>query len=370
MSIVSLHSVLLVVAVTHLVMASVMALFARHKIQYLSIASVVGIFGAAVACVIPFAAVIETTRPAMLHPGTLMGLMAFTFLQSIYPLGVSMPGYLQWKRMWKYALPVIILTILYLFFTKIGVTSPNYYTWKELGDAFFTLDMLLRAAMLGVSVYYVVNILRLPRTMLRQPHVPGYLRVYTTFLGFISCLYLWVILKFTVPLFEVWVILFTCANVYMCMRALETLALSLPQPAIKTVEEAPDFDATVAIEEDKEEDFNEANLRRFECLEYWMQHHRDDWKDYTFGRDQLCAGAGINRHLALQCVRSQGYNNIHEYINAYRVAELQRMISYGEILGIRDCLDAGFGTLKTARSNFERVTGKTLDEVLANKLDT
>lgn len=280
-----------------------------------------------------------------------------------------MPGYLQWKRMWKYALPVIILTILYLFFTKIGVTSPNYYTWKELGDAFFTLDMLLRAAMLGVSVYYVVNILRLPRTMLRQPHVPGYLRVYTTFLGFISCLYLWVILKFTVPLFEVWVILFTCANVYMCMRALETLALSLPQPAIKTVEEAPDFDATVAIEEDKEEDFNEANLRRFECLEYWMQHHRDDWKDYTFGRDQLCAGAGINRHLALQCVRSQGYNNIHEYINAYRVAELQRMISYGEILGIRDCLDAGFGTLKTARSNFERVTGKTLDEVLANKLD-
>ena len=84
MSIVSLHSVLLVVAVTHLVMASVMALFARHKIQYLSIASVVGIFGAAVACVIPFAAVIETTRPAMLHPGTLMGLMAFTFLQSIY----------------------------------------------------------------------------------------------------------------------------------------------------------------------------------------------------------------------------------------------------------------------------------------------
>ena len=199
--------------------------------------------------------------------------------------------------------------------------------------------------------------------------MPGYLRVYTTFLGFISCLYLWVILKFTVPLFEVWVILFTCANVYMCMRALETLALSLPQPAIKTMEEAPDFDATVAIEEDKEEDFNEANLRRFECLEYWMQHHRDDWKDYTFGRDQLCAGSGINRHLALQCVRSQGYNNIHEYINAYRVAELQRMISYGEILGIRDCLDAGFGTLKTARSNFERVTGKTLDEVLANKLD-
>ena len=159
--------------------------------------------------------------------------------------------------------------------------------------------------------------------------------------------------------FEVWLTLFTCANLYMCLRTLESLALTLPQPEIKVVEEKP---AEVQEEEDEEEDFNEANLQRFQTLEYWMQHNRDAWKEYTFGRDQLCAGTGINRHLALQCVRSQGYNNIHDYINAYRIAELQRMLSHGEVNNLRDCLDAGFGTLKTARSSFEKVTGMTLDQ--------
>lgn len=344
-------------------MASVMALFARHKVQYLSIAWIVGIFGAAVTCVIPFADLIEATRPAMLHPGPLFGLMAFVFLQSIYPLGIVMPGYLQWERMWKYSLPVIILGFLYFTFTMMGMTSPNYYTWRELGEAFFTIDMLLRAAMLAVSAYYIINIFRLPRVMLRYPHVPRYLLAYASSLGLSSCLYFWVIVQFSVTAFEVWIILFTLANIYMCLRSLETIALSLPQPEIQVVEVEP----TIDDETEEDEDFNEANLHRFEKAEFWMQHHREAWKDNTFGRDQLCEGTGINRHLLLQSVRSQGYNNIHDYINVYRVNELKRMIEAGEARNLTECLDAGFGTVKTARSCFEKVTGMTLDEVLASK---
>lgn len=359
MNAVSLHNILLASSVAHLVITAVMALLARHKVQYLSLAWIMGIFGFAVTGVIPFVGIIESTRPAILHPGTLVGLMGFLYLQSIYPLGITMPGFLQWKRMWLYARPVFILTLLYALFSFFGMTSPNYYTWSELASAFFTIDMLLRVMMLGVGIYYIINIFRLPRTMLRYPHVPRYLHVYAFVLGVSSCLYLWLILRFTVPAFEAWIVIFTLANLYMCLRTLETLALSLPQPEIKVVEEKPQ---EVQSEEDEEEDFNEANLQRFQTLEYWMQHNREAWKEYTFGRDQLCAGAGINRHLALQCVRSQGYNNIHDYINAYRIAELQRMLSHGEVNNLRDCLDAGFGTLKTARSSFEKVTGKTLDE--------
>ncbi len=359
MNVASLHSFLLASSVAHIMLTAVMALFARHKVQYLSLAWIMGIFAFGVTCVIPFADLIETTRPAMLHPGPLAGLMGFLYLQSIYPLGITMPGYLQWKRMWKYALPVIILTAIYLLLSLLGMTSPNYYTWSELRNAFFTLDMFVRLAMVGVCIYYIINIFRLPRVSLRNPHIPGYLKVYASVLGLISCYYLWINLCFTVASFEVWLSLFTLANLYMCLRTLETLALSLPKPEIKAVEEKPE---EVQAEEDEEEDFNEANLQRFQTLEYWMQHNRDAWKEYTFGRDQLCAGTGINRHLALQCVRSQGYNNIHDYINAYRIAELQRMLSHGEVSNLRDCLDAGFGTLKTARGSFEKVTGKTLDE--------
>ena len=148
----------------------------------------------------------------------------------------------------------------------------------------------------------------------------------------------------------------------MCFRTLETLALSLPKPEMKAVEEEP---ATIVAEEGREEDFNEANRLRFERIEFWMQHHHDEWKDYTFGRDQLCTAVGLNRHLLLQSVRSQGYNNIHEYINTYRIAELQRMIARGEVRTLGACQDAGFGTIKTARSSFEKVTGGSLDAFLA-----
>jgi len=359
----SLQSILLSVAIVHWIMAAVMALFARHKVQFLSIAWIVGIFGFAVTCVIPFADLIEATRPAMLHPGTLFGLMAFCYLQSIYPLGIVMPGYLQWERMWAYAVPIFIVSVLYGLLTFFGMTSPNYYTWGELLGAFFTIDMFLRLVMFGISIYYVVNIFRLPRKMLRYPHVPRYLLVYASALGLISCFYLWVILRFTVVNFEIWLALFSLANVYMCLRSLETLALSLPQPEIKVINDLPE--EPEPVDDDEKEDFNEANLRRFERTEFWMQHHREEWKDNTFGRDQLCEGTGINRHLLLQSVRSQGYNNIHDYINVYRVNELSRMIKAGEVRTLTECLDAGFGAIKTARSCFEKVTGETLDDCLA-----
>jgi len=167
MPISSLHNFLLCAAVVHILMTAVMAVFARHKIQYLSIAWFMGIFGVASACVVPFADAIESVRPAILHAGPLMGLMAVVFLQSIYPLGITMPGYLQWERMWSYALPAIVLMVLYPVLALLGMVTPNYYTWAELRGSLLTLDMLLRLGMLGVSVYYIINIFRLPHQLLR-----------------------------------------------------------------------------------------------------------------------------------------------------------------------------------------------------------
>lgn len=66
----------------------------------------------------------------------------------------------------------------------------------------------------------------------------------------------------------------------------------------------------------------------------------------------------------LQCLRSQGHNNIHEYITTYRVEELKRLISLGRIRVVADCDLVGFGTPKTARSCFERIEGTALDDFL------
>lgn len=351
--------------VAHLVITAVMALFARYKIRYLSIAWIMGLFALMLAIVTPFSTLIESTRPASLHPGPTFGLMVWVFLSSIYPLSITMPGYLQWRRMWLYALPVLILGMVYGCLTLFGETFPNYYSFSEVMAHVWTADVLVRLAMLGVSIFYIINILLLPRHLLRFPDVPRYLFGYTFVLGLNSCLYLFLTVKFTVGEFELWLFIFTLANLYLCLRELETMAKALPKPVRAEVEEAP---AVEVIEKTDHEDFNEANRQRFERVEYWMQHNRDAWKDFTFGRDTLCDQVGINRHLVLQALRSQGYNNVHEYINAYRIDELCRMIAHGQVKSVKDCLDAGFGTLKTARASFQRVTGESLDDYLLRRV--
>ena len=73
---------------------------------------------------------------------------------------------------------------------------------------------------------------------------------------------------------------------------------------------------------------------------------------------------GINRHLMLQCLRSQGYNNIHDYINSYRINALKQKVKTGEIKTAADAVLVGFGSGKTARNCFERMEGMSLDDYL------
>lgn len=67
----------------------------------------------------------------------------------------------------------------------------------------------------------------------------------------------------------------------------------------------------------------------------------------------------------LQCLRSQGHNNIHDYITTYRIEELKRLVQVGRVGSVSDCVQVGFATAKTARSCFERIEGRNLDDYIA-----
>ena len=69
---------------------------------------------------------------------------------------------------------------------------------------------------------------------------------------------------------------------------------------------------------------------------------------------RLCRLAGFNRHVVLQSLRSQGYNDVHEYISRYRVAELKRLITEGKITDLRQVEEVGFRSVKTASLCFSR----------------
>ena len=285
--------------------------------------------------------IIVTFPSGILNPIILLAFLAGVFLQSIYPLSIPMPGFLQWRRMWNYALPIIVLFAVYALTLPFTGGIVLFESWKEVSENIFTVDVLCRLAAVGLSFYYITNIFRLPKQMVRHANVPRYLLGYCTALGLSVLFYLYVILFYDVKLLIIYHLIFTILNLYLVFRTLETIALELPLPALETVETAPD---EAEVEKAEREDFNEANLQRFHRVEYWM--------------------VGYNRHLLLQCLRSQGYNNIHDYISRYRVEELKRLIQRGQVQSANEAADAGFGTSKTARNCFQRMEGTSLDAYL------
>lgn len=343
----------------HFIAAAVMALFARHQVKYLSIAWIMGIFATSLLLVSFVSERTVVGQPGILHPLMLLTVMSVSFLQSIYPLSIPMPAYLQWGRMVKYAMPAIIFIAVYLGAILLGSRPVILYTFDDFRQNLLSGDVLMRLGMLLTSFWYVVNILLIPH---RQTHgeSPRYLVGYSIVLGLSVIFYLYITVSFDAKLMLVYCVLFTVLNLYLCFRTLENTALELPKPVIKKVVSAP-------TDEDmrkSEEDFNEANRQRFQRVEYWMQKNMSAWTESTFTREDLCRGTGINRHLLLQSLRSQGYNNVHDYINSYRIDELKHRICTGQVSTLTECLDSGFGALKTVRSCFLKLEGDTLDNFI------
>ena len=353
-------------ATAHLVITSVLGLYARHRIEYLCLAWINGIFGFSLTAAACFSATIGVKQPGALHPIMMMLLVAVCYLQSIYPLSIPMPAFLQWKHMWAYARPAIVLILLYACAMVSGSELVTLHSPDDLMHNFQNVGVWLRLASMVLSIYYIVNIFRLPHRMTRHANVPRYMLGYCLALGISAVYYGVCAVYYDIRLMMVYLIIFTLLNLYLAFRTLETMAINLPKPVIQEVKKEP---APEEVAKAEQEDFNEANLLRFQRIQAWMQNHKEEWKDNTFGRDRLCEAVGYNRHLVLQSVRSQGFYNTHEYINSFRIAELKRMVRRGEATTLSDCCDAGFGTIKTVRSCFERSEGRPIVEWLKEQLE-
>ena len=107
-------------AVAHLMMSVVLFYFARRSVSFLAQAWVMLIFCLMYGGAMLYVAMAPMPALGVLHPVLLVYLLACSFLQSIYPLGLCMPGYLQWGRMWGYALPAIALICVYAVGVVLG----------------------------------------------------------------------------------------------------------------------------------------------------------------------------------------------------------------------------------------------------------
>ncbi len=344
-------------AVAHLMMSLVMFYLARRSVQFLSQAWIMLLFCLMYCGALLFVATHnEIPQLGIFHPVLLIYLLACSYLQSIYPLGLCMPGYLQWGRMWGYAAPALALIFLYCVGSACGSNLANVYTIDDIGQYFLSGDVLLRIISLLLSVYYIVNIFRLPHRLVRSMELPRDIVFYGSALGLVSLFFVVITANFNLVLLIVYMLLFTSVNMFLFFRTLRPTINAISYPSFRQVEKPPTRMEIVQTEVD---DFNEANQRRFEAMEYVMQNEKP-FLSCDFNRERLCRLAGFNRHMALQSLRSQGYNDTHEYIMRYRVAEMVKRIKSGEMTDLRQVNEVGFRTIKTAVGCYERYEGGDL----------
>ncbi len=365
---ITMHTLLFVAiefaAVAHLMMSFVLFYFAQRNVSYKSQAWIMLIFAVMYSLALFYVSTSGIPEMDMLHPVLLIYLMVCSYLQSIYPLGLCMPGYLQWGRMWSYATPALLLIAIYSLGTLFGSSLTETKTFEDVIRHFLHGDIILRIATLVLSGYYIVNIFRLPHRLVRQFSLPADLVAYASALGMVSIFFVGITLNFNLVALVCYILAFTCVNMFLFFRVLRPIAHAMAYPQIVPVE-APPAEETLKISE--LEDFNEANLHRFQRIEYMMQNEKP-FLDSLFNRERLCRLAGYNRHVVLQVVRSQGYNDIHEYIARYRVSELRRRIDEGEISDLKRLEQVGFRTLKTAQKCFELYENEELIGYLEKKL--
>lgn len=343
------------VAVTHLTMSIVFFIYARRSVAYLAQAVIQLLVFVIYAVALFFVAMhgtSELTPLGMFHPTLLMALLVTSFLLSIIPLGMVMPGYLQAGRMIKYASPTAGLILLYLLGLLAGSRPIIIDDFEALCSSLLSGDVLLRVASVMLSTYYVLNIIVLPHRLNSRAgySLPANVVTYASLLGIVQLLLVATSIWFSYPLIILYEVLFTSVSVMLSSCMIKANIRVQPYPEIHIVDNPP---TTQEIAEVEDKDFNVANARRFESIEYAMQHEKP-YVAPDFNREALCRLSGFNRHILLQTLRSQGYNDVHDYISRYRVSELRRLIETHKITDIRQHDSVGFRTLKTAVLAFER----------------
>lgn len=355
------------VAVTHLTMAIVFFIYAQRSVAYLAQAWI-----SALTCIIygvglAFVATFNTAgvQPlGMFNPTLMLVLLVVSFLLSINPLGMVMPGYLQAERMLKYAAPAAAIIFFYLVGLLLGSRPVILNTFDDVRRELLSGDVLLRIASLVLSTYYVLNIIVLPHRLIRKSgySLPANVVTYATLLGIVQLLLVASSIWFSYALVIIYEVLFTAVSLMLSGCMIKASTSVQPYPEIQIVETPP---TTEEIAKEEEKDFNAANARRFESIEYVMQHEKP-YVSPDFNREALCRLCGVNRHILLQTLRSQGYNDVHDYISRYRVKELRNLIETHKVTDIRQHVCVGFRTQKTAVLAFERYEHLSLADFIAS----
>ena len=133
----------------HLMMSIVLFYLSRRNVRFLPQAWIFLLIALMHGCGMGYILHYDMSQTmGILHPFMLIYMLVCSYLLSIHPLGLSLPGYLQWGRMVSYATPALGIIAIYLLGWTAGSNTIKVYEAEDIKMYLLSGDVLLRFAAL------------------------------------------------------------------------------------------------------------------------------------------------------------------------------------------------------------------------------
>jgi len=274
----------------------------------------------------------------------------------MYPIEVISPGYLNFRRIFIFYGPWLMLVGIYSVLLQLGVTFPPYHSLLEMAPQItlfhvwfrFLLSILMFAPLL--FIYFVPYTRRynntnkawiLKYTFCIIANISVYMLLLTFDLLIIKVLYYFVTVGCSIYI----------AYMELFERLIEQGQVSAAVPNMVTVDEVCYTEALPA--------------KQNPLCERVVLHMNQtcDYRDPDISVNKLAALIGTNRTSLSNALHELGYTSFNDYINTLRIKDFIQRMENKESDNYQNAFyDAGFRSRATALRNFKQYTGKTPSE--------
>lgn len=291
----------------------------------------------------------------------------------LYPIEVIAPGWLNFRRIVKLNLLLLLLICVYLVSLWAGVEYTPYSSLLEMFGHANRFEVWFRLVLSLLIFTPLLFVLFIHRTRLYHNSDHVWLRKYVIALSINIIAYI-LVLVFNRPIIHTlyYYVSVGCSLYIVYMELFDRLiakptsiSAKVEETEVQSVEpEAEDATFILSTEQYAVESKNAVLIER---LDAYMKKN-NAWRDPDLSLNMLASELYTNRTTLAQAMRENGYENYTNYINRLRIDDFLRQIEAGESGNFQDAFYfVGFRSRGTALRNFRQFTGMTPSEYFQKK---
>lgn len=286
----------------------------------------------------------------------------------MYPIEVISPGWLNFKRIVKLYIPLLILLSIYFITSFVGIRYTPYSSLLEMLPYAGRFEVWFRLVLSLLIFIPILFIFFIPYTRRYNNTDNIWIKKYVIVMS-INILAYVLILIFDLPIIHtLYYYVSVGCSLFIVYMELFVRLIGKTLVAETAIEEKDTQMEEIAAEETDSFSFCDdstvktKNSILIEKLDAYMEK-KCAWRDPDLSLNALAFALCTNRTTLAQCLQENGYENYTAYINKLRIDDFMQQIELGQSDNFQEAFfDAGFRSRTTALRNFHQVTGITPSE--------